>query len=263
MTTWGFGQSTGNFESATSADFATDVVSAIAYVKTRKEIELSKIGLVGHSEGGLIAPMVASTSNDVNFIVLLAGPGLRGDRLILKQQELIARAAAAPEEDIRLTKDLNTQVFKMILDSGSLDTLRSDLIDFMNKAYHNEAKSLVPEGMTVENFISSQVNVLATPWLVYFVKHDPVPFLEQVDCAVLAMNGAQDLQVPAKENLDLIAQALKRNGNEKGTFIELPGLNHLFQESATGSPSEYSTLEQTFAPLALESISKWILDQVK
>ena len=259
----GFGQSTGNFESATSADFATDVVSAIAYVKTRKEIELSKIGLVGHSEGGLIAPMVASTSNDVNFIVLLAGPGLRGDRLILKQQELIARAAAAPEEDIRLTKDLNTQVFKMILDSGELDTLRSDLIDFMNKAYHNEAKSLVPEGMTVENFISSQVNVLATPWLVYFVKHDPVPFLEQVDCAVLAMNGAQDLQVPAKENLDLIAQALKRNGNEKGTFIELPGLNHLFQESATGSPSEYSTLEQTFAPLALESISKWILDQVK
>lgn len=259
----GFGQSTGNFVSATSADFATDVVSAIAYLKTREEINISKIGLVGHSEGGLIAPMVASTSNDVNFIVLLAGPGLRGDRLILMQQELIARAAATPEEDIRLTKDLNTQVFKMILDSGELEALKSDLIVFMNKAFRSEAKSLVPEGMTVENFISSQVNVLATPWLVYFVKHDPVPFLEKVDCAVLAMNGAKDLQVPAKENLDLIAQALKRNRNKKGTFIELPGLNHLFQESETGSPSEYGTLEQTFAPLALESISKWILNQVK
>lgn len=259
----GFGQSTGDFASATSVDFATDVSSAINYLKTRKEIDPAKIGLVGHSEGGLIAPMVASESKDVNFIVLLAGPGLQGDEILLLQQELIARASGTSEENIRLTKELNTEVFNMVLESENLDTLKKDLTDYLTKAMNNEYKQLVPVGMNIDNFITTQVNAIVTPWMVFFMKHNPAPVLEKVSCSVLALNGEKDLQVPPKENLDAIKEALQKGGNQDFTVAELPKMNHLFQESETGAPSEYAAIEQTFAPEALKTISDWILEQIK
>jgi len=259
----GFGLSTGDFASATSADFATDVSSAVDYLKTRKEIDISKIGLVGHSEGGLIAPMVASKSKDLNFIVLLAGPGLRGDEILLLQQELIARVSGTSEENIRLTKELNTEVFNKVLESADLDTLKKDLTEYLTKTMNNDYNQLVPASMDVDNFIASQVNAIATPWMVFFMKHDPAPVLEKVSCSVLAINGEKDLQVPPKENLSAIEKALQKGGNQDFTVAELPKLNHLFQESETGAPSEYGAIEQTFAPKALKTISDWILEQVK
>ena len=243
----GFGKSTGNFATATSADFASDVESAVAYLKTREEIDAIKIGLIGHSEGGLIAPMVASKSEDVNFIVLLAGPGLRGDKILLLQQELIARASGTSEENLRLTKELNTEVFIMVSESNDLEILKKDLTGYLSKALNNEYKQLVPAGMPVDNFVATQINAIATPWMVFFMKHDPAVVLEKVNCPVLAINGEKDLQVPPKENLTAIAQALEKGGNKNVKTIELPGLNHLFQESQTGVPSEYGTIEQTFA----------------
>ncbi len=259
----GFGKSTGEFNGATSADFATDVQSAMDYLKTRKEIDPSKIGLIGHSEGGFIAPMVAAKSKDIGYIVLLAGPGLRGDKLIVLQQEVIARASGIPEEDIQVTKEFNTKVFKMVLESDNLETLKSDLNQYMTQALENEAKNIVPKGTTAENFIKTQINIITTPWLVGFVKHDPAPVLEKVSCPVLALNGEKDVQVPPKANLPLLEQALLEGGNQEGTFLELPGLNHLFQESETGLPNEYGIIEQTFAPSALKVISDWIVTQTK
>jgi len=259
----GFGKSTGNFTTATSADFATDVESAIAYLKTRKEVNKNKIGLVGHSEGGLIAPIVASKSNDVSFIVLLAGTGIQGDKLLLLQQELIARDTGESEEDIKKSIQTNAKIFEMVVKSNDDLKLKSDLTILMNETLKNDPSTKIPNGMTKNEFVSMQINQITSPWIQYFFKFNPATVLEKVTCPVLAVNGEKDLQVPPKENLTAIKTALEKGGNKNVSIIEFPNMNHLFQECKTGSPSEYATTEQTFSPIALAEISNWILKQVK
>lgn len=259
----GIGQSTGDFKTATSADFATDVESAIAYLKTRIEIKKNKIGLIGHSEGGLIAPIVASKSKDVNFIVLLAGIGIQGDKLLLLQQELIAKANGVSAAEIEKTIQNNGEIFKMIKESNDNQKLKTDLTILINALLKNEPNTEIPNGITKEEFISEQVNQISSPWMQYFIKFNPATILENVKCAVLAVNGSKDLQVPPKENLTAITNALKKGGNKKVTTKVFPNLNHLFQECETGLPSEYGKIEQTFSPIVLRHITKWILNEVK
>ncbi len=254
----GVGESTGDFSTATSADFATDVESAIAYLKTRKEVNKKKIGLIGHSEGGIIAPMVASKSKDVSFIVLLAGTGIRGDKLLLLQQELIARASNVSESDIKKAKNLNTELFKMVIESNDGSSLKADLTSLINKMLNNDTNAEIADAMAQEEYVSRQINQLTSPWMLFFIRFDPATTLEKVKCPVLAVNGEKDLQVPPTENLTAIKNALNKGGNKNVTTIEFPNLNHLFQECETGSPSEYSIIEQTFSPEALHEITKWI-----
>ena len=259
----GVGKSTGNHSIATSADFATDALSAVAYLKTRKEIDVTKIGLAGHSEGGIIAPIAAAKSDDVNFIVLLAGTGIRGDKLILLQQELIGRAMGMSEEQLQTINNYFTKVFEVLL-NPSQQTLKADLIKLITKELHEIPDDKLPMGMSKDKaVIDAQATQLASPWMVYFTQHDPAEVLVKVKCPVLAVNGEKDLQVPPKENLIPIKNALEKGGNTNITTIEFPNLNHLFQESTTGAPSEYAIIEQTFSPVALEAISNWILNQVK
>lgn len=259
----GVGQSKGEFKTATSADFATDVESAVAYLKTRKEIDPKKIGLIGHSEGGIIAPMVASRSKDVNFIVLLAGTGIRGDKLLLMQQELIARANGVSEAEIKKSLESGSIAFDMVLKSKDIPSLTTDLTRYIKDVLSKDKTAELPKGMTEEQFISSQINQLTSPWMVYFIKYDPAITLEKVKCSVLAVNGEKDLQVPPKENLTAIENALKKGKNKNVTIKVFPNLNHLFQEAKTGSPSEYAAIEQTFAPVALEEVTQWILSKTK
>ena len=259
----GVGQSKGDFKTATSADFATDVESAITYLKTRKEINKKQIGLVGHSEGGLIAPMVASKSKDVSFIVLLAGTGIQGDKLLLLQQELIARANGATEADIKKSVESNAKLFEMIVKSTDNQKLKIDLTSKINEIIKNDNTAEIPNGMTKEQYIALQVDQITSPWMEYFMKYNPVQALEKVKCAVLAVNGEKDLQVPPKENLTAIKNALTKGGNKNVTTIEFPNLNHLFQECKTGSPNEYASIEQTFSPRALAEITQWIKSQTK
>ena len=259
----GVGQSKGDFKTATSADFATDVESAITYLKTRKEINKKKIGLVGHSEGGLIAPMVASKSKDVSFIVLLAGTGIPGDKLLVLQQELIARANGASEADIKKTVQANAKLFEIVVKSTDNQKLKADLTSKISELISNDPTTEIPNGITKEQFITLQVNQIASPWMEYFMKYNPALTLEKVKCPVLAVNGAKDLQVPPKENLNAIKNALAKGGNKNVKTIEFPDLNHLFQESKTGSPNEYASIEQTFSPIALAEITKWIQQQTK
>lgn len=259
----GTGESTGNFSTATSADFATDVESAIAYLKTRKEVHKNKIGLVGHSEGGLIAPMVASTSKDVDFIVLLAGPGISGGEILLLQQELIARASGTSETDITKTYNLNKTVFDLIVASNSDEKLQEEIKTLLNRALEEDMSNEIPNGMSQDEFVSLQIKQILNPWMQFFIKHDPAPVLEKVKCPVLAVNGEKDLQVPPKENLSAIKNALVKGGNKKVTTIEFPNLNHLFQTSDTGNPAEYGTIEETFSPIALKAVTDWIEKQVK
>lgn len=259
----GVGASTGDFNSATSADFATDVESAIVYLKTRKEINKKKIGLIGHSEGGLIAPIVASRSKDVSYIVLLAGPGIQGDKLLLLQQELIARVNGVSENDIKKSIQANAKLFEMVLNSNDTQKLKADLTFEINEIMKHDTSATIPNGMTQDEFVSMQVNQITTPWMQYFIKFNPAQTLEKVKCPVLAVNGSKDLQVPSKENLTAIKKALNKGGNKNVTTKEFPNLNHLFQETESGSPSEYATIEQTFSPLVLEEIAIWVKSQTK
>ncbi|MDZ4746390.1 MAG: alpha/beta fold hydrolase [bacterium] len=255
--------SKGDFKTATSADFATDVESAISYLKTRKEINKKKIGLIGHSEGGLIAPMVASKSKDVAFIVLLAGTGIEGDQILLLQQKLIGKASGISEEDLQKNEIENRKTFDIANKSINLEQLNNDLTIYIMQSLKDNPNSKKPQGMSDEDFVKLQVKQIANPWMQYFIKYNPAPALEKVKCPVLAINGEKDLQVPPKENLEAIEKALTKGGNKKVTIIELPNLNHLFQECKTGSPEEYATIEQTFSPTALNEILKWLQTQTK
>ena len=260
----GAGESTGDFTTATSVDFASDVQSAIAYLKTRKEVDKHNIGLIGHSEGGIIAPMVAVQSKDVKFIVLMAGTGIPGSELLSIQGRLIAKAMGKSDVEIEKSAEIRDKMISMAVASDNIQTLKDDLNTYLVAETQNEESSTwVPEGVDTEQLIKAQIDFMATPWMVYLLRHDPANVLEKVNCPVLAINGDKDLQVPAKENLEAIAKALKKGGNKNVTLKMLPGLNHLFQESETGSPTEYAAIEQTFSPMALKEISNWILQQVE
>jgi pimeloyl-ACP methyl ester carboxylesterase len=259
----GTAQSTGDFKTATSLDFASDVEAAIDFLKGRKEIDKKKIGLMGHSEGGLIAPMVAEKSKDVDFIILLAGPGLPGYKILLMQQELIARAGGSSESDIEKTRKTNQAAFDVVLKSDNVETLQPELTKFLVDELAKDPTAEIPAGMSKEDFVKSSVAQMVSPWMMYFLKYDPATSLTKVKCPVLAVNGSLDLQVPPKEDLAAIGESLKKAKNKKVTIIEFPGLNHLFQECKTGSPNEYASIEQTFSPKALDEITKWIQGVVK
>ncbi len=259
----GTAQSEGDFSEATSVDFATDVEAAVAYLKTRNEIQNNKIGLIGHSEGGIIAPLVASYSKDVNFIVLLAGTGIKGDQLLLMQAEAIGRASGISEAELQKAKEVNRGAFNLVIESTNTEQLKADLTDYIRQKIKDLPEADKPQGVSEDDFIKSQVDQITSPWMQYFIKHDPAISLQKVKCPVLAINGEKDLQVPAKENLSAIKAALLKGGNKKVSIKELPELNHLFQECKTGLPAEYSQIEQTFSPIALQEIGSWIQNQVK
>ena len=253
----GFGESTGDFGSATSADFATDVESAMAYLKSRPEINGNAIGLIGHSEGGLIAPMVAADSKDVAYMVLMAGSGIRGDKLLLLQEELIERVLGTPETEIERMLETNEKLFDAIVNAKDDTRLKSELRHILEE----EGAGNVPEGMTAEEFTGAQIDQFTSHWVKYFLRYDPSNTLGKVKCPVLAINGEKDLQVPPQENLTAIKKAVSTGGNSNVTTREYKDLNHLFQEAGTGSPLEYSTLEQTIAPIVLKDITAWIKTQ--
>ncbi len=255
----GVGKSTGDFTAATSLDFARDVECAIDFLKHTKRIDRKNIGLIGHSEGGLIAPIVAAKpENDVAFVILLAGPGIRGLDIIYAQQALIARADSVSEEEISKNKRLSREIFTYLENNQSNP-------DF-NRLFHAHIDSVItadsveiPKGVQKLDFVKSQVAAVSNPWMKFFLFYDPKESLEKVKCPVLAINGSKDLQVPAKENLNAIKEYVTSNGNKNVTIIELGGLNHLFQTASTGSPSEYAGISETFSADALLIMTDWLL----
>jgi pimeloyl-ACP methyl ester carboxylesterase len=259
----GVAKSEGNFAEATSVDFARDVKAAIEFLKTREEINHKQIGLIGHSEGGIIAPIVASESPDVAFIVLLAGTGIRGSELLLMQQQLIGRAYGSSEEELKQAAFINMELFEIIPRIHDTEELKKALSISLKDNLKNIPQPMKPQGISDDEFVAMQIRQLVSPWMRFFLAHDPAPVLRKVKCPVLAVNGEKDLQVPPRENLSAIEKALSEGGNTNITVVELSGLNHLFQECETGSPAEYAEIEQTFSPLALEEISKWIKNIIK
>jgi len=259
----GVGESTGDFSQATSEDFASDVLAGIEYLKTCKEIDAKKIGLIGHSEGGLIAPMVAIKSSDVAFIVLMAGTGLPGEEILYLQGALISRAMGVNEEDIIKNRQFNEKIFSVIKEEkdkkNAEERLRQMFMEDWEKVSDEEKEKIGDP----EVYLNAQLQSLLSPWLKFFLTYDPKPTLSKVKCPVLAINGEKDLQVPPKENLSAIEEALVAGGNKNFTVKELPGLNHLFQTAQTGVPSEYAKIEETISPVAFKIVGDWILEQTK
>lgn len=246
---------------STIEDFATDVESAVNYLKSRKEINKRKIGLIGHSEGGVVAPIVAATvPSDVNFIVLLAGSGVSGGELLLLQQKLIAKASNVPDVYIQRNFEMHTKLFGAMNQINDEAQLKTQIEKILNEF---TSDSEVPQGMTKEELISLSSQQYLSKWMLNFIRHNPAVALKKVKCPVLAINGEKDLQVPATENLTAIKNTLEKSGNKKVTVKSYPNLNHLFQECETGLPQEYSIIEQTIAPEVLEDVTQWIKTQTK
>ena len=253
----GKGGSSGDFASATTMNFASDAKAAVAYLRTRKEVDRGKIGLIGHSEGGLVAPMVASTSRDVAYIVLLAGPSISGKDIILLQDSLISLANGVSVDKIRKNQDLGKKMYSIIESEKDTSLLKDKLRKFMRSASAELGDTTVTEDQR-EAGIERSVQQISSPWFRFFLFYDPVPALEKVRCPLLALNGEKDLQVPARVNLEGIKLAVLQGGNSHVTATMLPDLNHLFQHATTGSPVEYARIEETFAPEALSTIKVWI-----
>lgn len=259
----GVGKSTGDHATATSADFATDVEACVAYLKTRKEIDSKKIGLIGHSEGGLIAPMVAARSSDVAFLVLLAGPGVLGEELLYKQGQLVLASTGADEMTLKAARELQGSMFRAVRETNNADELRQRLDEIVKAALAKSTEAEQKEFEKMKPAVAAQQTMLLSPWFRYFLTYDPAPTLAKVKCPVLAINGEKDVQVSPRENLEGIEKALKAGGNSDVTVQELKHLNHLFQTCKSGAVSEYGTIDETFAPSALELISEWIVKRIR
>jgi len=256
----GTAKSTGSHSTATTADFATDVEAAIDYLKKRKDIDKKKIGLIGHSEGGLIAPMVAVNRKDVSFIVMLAGPGIPGDEILIEQGKLIALAEG--KDSATVIKDANVaKQMYTIINNDTQEEAKVKLTEFIRNeidGLSEEEKKSIPD---VEGIINSKVNTLNNVWFRYFLSYDPRPTLQKLRVPLLAINGEKDLQVPFEANLEAIKEAVP--SNEFNLIKAIPKLNHLFQTSDTGAVSEYGELEETFSPIALGIISDWLLSIIE
>jgi pimeloyl-ACP methyl ester carboxylesterase len=247
----GIGKSNGEYEAATTADFAADAQAALAFLRQRKEIDARKIGIIGHSEGGIIAPMIASRSTDVAWIVILAGPATKGEETLLLQSDLITRAAGMTTEQTAKSLDFDRESYNLVRHETNRAILENKLEDLVKAS--GLGPSLPPA------FLQRQIHWTSSPWFRYFLDYDPAPPLQKTKCPILLLSGEKDLQVPPKENLPLARKALEDGGNKDFQIVELPGLNHQFQHCYMGLPAESRAIEETFAPEALTTISAWIV----
>lgn len=250
----GVGKSVGKFARATSEDFADDVLAGVEYLKSRPDINPKQIGLIGHSEGGLIAPLAASQSKDVAFIVMLAGPGVPGDEILYLQVASLLKFQGKSPEVIAANRRIQERTYGVLKEVADPKVATQKI-----RAGVEEELAKLPDDVRKEVAEMNKIqDALPGPWFRYFINHDPRPFLRKVTCPVLALNGELDYQVPPKQNLPEIEKALKEGGNADVTVKELPQLNHLFQTCKTGSGDEYARIEETYSPVMLELVADWI-----
>jgi fermentation-respiration switch protein FrsA (DUF1100 family) len=254
----GVGKSTGSFATATTEYFATDALAAVTFLKSRSEVDAKRIGLIGHSEGGLTAPLVATRSSDVAFIVLMAGVGVPMEDLLREQTRLILKVSGAPASYIDLNDQTLLKMCVIAKSNSDPKTTEEQLREtgrwMLGEMTDSDKKTMGAS----ESMFDATVTMLNTPWMRFLLSYDPAATLRRVKVPVLALNGSLDLQVPPKQNLPAIKKALADGGNKDATVTELPGLNHLFQTATTGAPYEYATIEETMSPVALKTISDWI-----
>ena len=248
----GVGQSTGDSELASMDDLTRDAQSAVSYLKSRKEVDAKRLGVLSHSEGGIIAASLATRSTDLNWLVFLATPATTGERTLLKQSELIARTGGLPEEQIARSQQFDRMAYTAVREEKSTTALESKLNELIEKSGLGAA--------TPPAALQAQIRLMTTPWFRQFLDLDPGPLLEQLKIPVLALIGDRDLQVDAEDTVPLMRSAYEKSGNKDFTVAEVEGVNHLFQKAQSGSPALYGAIEETIAPEVLNVIGRW-LDQ--
>jgi uncharacterized protein len=247
----GIGSSTGSVDSATTLDFAADTQAAVTYLKSRRDIDLKRIGLIGHSEGAMIAPYVANHSPDITWVVLLAAPATNGEATLINQSGLIGEVGGLSGTQLLASLTFDREAYAVVRKEKDPAVITEKVKQLVKESGLDAA--LPPAAL------ETQLRMLSSPWFRFFLDYDPLPTLQALKTPTLALYGHKDLQVPPKFNLELTRQALTSAGNSDFEVRELPELNHLFQHAYSGSPTEYEAIEETFAPEALQIISDWVL----
>lgn len=254
----GVAQSKGNFEKATTVHFAKDVEAAMDFLKQQPKIDSTKIGLIGHSEGGMVAPMVAAQRSDVAFAILLAAPGIPLQEILVLQSALRSRAAGTSESEISRDSIFTRQKLALYAQEKDLRIRNQKLRNLARKYYGLLAEEEKKEQGDFETFFTKNTQGMDTPWVHFILTYQPASALEKMACPVLAINGGLDLQVPATINLKEIEKALQKAPCTDFQIVEIPNHNHLFQKTQTGVFSEYATNEETFSEQVMEMMGKWI-----
>lgn len=250
--------SSGNFSSATTADFARDAAAAVDFLRGHARIDPARIGLVGHSEGGLVAPLVAAERTDVALVVLLAAPGVPGATIVREQSVSIARAEGASEVALSLQQAVTNAVVSVVEEAAPDADLASEIERAVSELVATRSDEERMIASVVRSEFLGQLPTFTTAWFRYFVRHDPRPALKRVHCPVLALAGSKDVQVASTSNLAEIERALAQGGNADHQIVELPGLNHMFQACESGAVSKFISIPETLNPVALETIERWI-----
>ena len=262
----GVGGSTGNVSESTSEDFAADVLEAVRLLRARDDISTNSIGLVGHSEGGIVAPMVAVNSEAAAFIVLMAGTAITGEEILFAQGEAIMRANGATDAQLQTQRETQTRMFEVMRTGEGMEELEADVRAQVRAGIDSlpaeQRAAIADVEAAIDAQVNGQLDAVRSPWFQFFLDYDPALALERVDVPVLALFGELDLQVPPEVNRGPMEQALERSGNVDVTFHTFPKANHLFLTAVTGSPNEYPTLEKVFVPGFLELMTDWILERV-
>lgn len=260
----GVASSGGSASGSTTLDLSGDARSGMDYLLKRNEIDHSEIGIIGHSEGGMIAFLLASSHKDFAYIVSLAGPGVDGKTILLEQSDHIASLSGASDAILEDNRNVMSGVYDIMLSNVSYEDWKEETLEFTSKFYSERLEgdysdAQIEQGK--ENLLAS-IPESSYVWMRYFVKFDPAPLFASIRCPVLALNGEKDCQVLPETNIPAIKEGLQEGGNSQVFTHILPGLNHLFQNCETGLPNEYGVIEETFDPETLVRISEWIREQV-
>ena len=262
------GKTTGDFDTSSSEDFANDVEAGITYLESRDDVDKKKIGLIGHSEGGMIAPMIAARNKNIAFIVLLAGPGLTGAAINDFQNVLPLQQAGLTQDIVQKFLDLHHALINAATSPVSEEDYKKEISKIYNDWKNQQSPATIdaliksPDEQTIAA-LQTKYGLFHSKWWKFFLVHDPAKELEKLTIPVLALNGEKDIQVDPKTNLPAIKKALKKSKSKNYKVLELPGLNHLFQHCEKCTVDEYGELEETFSPGALETMGDWIEGVVK
>lgn len=251
----GHGGSNGLSETLTTQNFASDTNSAVEFLAQKG---FTNIGLIGHSEGGIIAPMVASQNKKVKFIISMAGPGIPTEDLLYLQSESIGKLSGATEEQLKSTGEFNRKIYAIVKTHSGAD-LDNEVQKILSEEMKKMPTEQQPSGAEMEQVLAAESKKITIPWFVYFLKMNPDEYWSKLKIPVLALNGSLDIQVISKQNLAGIKSSLEKAKNNQFEIAEMPNLNHLFQEAKIGSVEEYAQIEQTISPAVLEKMSSWIL----
>ena len=241
----------------TTLDFASDTSVLVDHLRAQPGIDPDRIGLIGHSEGGIVAPLVADQRDDIAFVVLLAAPGRRGVELLPDQGAMLMKAAGVEQSVLDETVAQHALVLKMLVEGADRKTLREP----MRTLSHMQVDAMGLDVEVTDQFVEDAIEQSSNPWITWFLAHDPAPVLARLDMPVYAINGELDLQVPVETELAVIRDTMHRAGGDL-TARSYPGLNHLFQPATTGAVEEYGAIEITMDPVVMAEMARWINERM-